>query len=312
MRSNTRSASTCFKEAAPKGADPLSFLRAETALATSPLFLSRELSLLCSVLVNGGQFADYLVVAGSTPVLAIRLTDTGRDRVSKNGIPVLQYARNRMRSGAVDGVLTALEACLRDLRSVPEAAPFAQMVPSQLHAKMAELRMIQQCEGSRLWVPSAYGTSLGLVRGVVPLNSQRACHGFFLMQPTLEKLMDSLSWAKRTRDLCRTWQAPLSWDFRMDRLRQGLPANDLYAYQLVRDFADMPLSTYFSKHENLLEKTSSLLGVDPDRCSYLEAAARIYRLCQDPQAAETGKDLVSYLMTPFRDIWKSLGYSANS
>lgn len=226
----------------------------EIILATSAPFRSGRLRLYCEAVINS-QPINYLVAADRTPLLAILLTGDGSTNYKEDGldgIPLLWLPREDMERGDPKEAISRLTSILADRREIPGLMRHRiDPIPPELHARMADLRMIWQRDG-HLWVPTEYGRGLGVVDGYLPLDGEGGyCHALFICTADRPLLDEALAFGRQRRE--NPFRGELPWARTLERARQGLPRSDAYAAGIARDFAMMPLAEYMASFPNELE-----------------------------------------------------------
>jgi len=185
-----------------------------------------------------------------------------------------------------------LEALLRDI--VGEMAyiwkPIWQCATLQVHPEGEDCSLISRrlvSEAENGWLPTELGEDCGLIA---------------LFTNDGGRVRQETHWSDATRkDLLGSRESKLiPLQIRENRLEKGLASSEAAAAKAVSEMAGLPLSDYLLSCPYItqadLQKLQTVLGL-PDGCSFLRAAAALYR-----RIAETPDEMGKARLTPLMGL----------
>lgn len=304
--------------------------RGEEALIRSEVFRRNNLTLHCNVpaqnlahavdpddsIWNAGHI-DYLVCRGPRAVLAVsllrdlqtadtvdgppQLKDGLRDPSGRKLLPCAMVSENDLLQGRTRFLLQALEQVL--------AASDRREFPCRIHVFTNEEfhRFSQPNKGllaltSRGTFITEYGVSYGIFR----IRTSTGRHNFCCFPQDLKKLEEA--------EFSQKIQIPnaVTFEERAERIRNGLPCSTDALTEMVRGFAETPLTEYLQDFPQQLERFQAILG---EQATYQDAARYISALmrreqpgvCAFNDRSTEGKQLMLDLAAP---VLASLPYAS--
>ena len=288
----------------------------EDALVSSPLFREHRLSLRRQLIYFIGDASwmeiEYLIVKDHIPILklqvsAFRLTYGDRSIDGNLYVPgtadnpswLVIYTKGKSLQDQVDDVTACLEPLLKSFDQPYRKRDTHVPVPQEYREAMARMCMIRM-QTDRIWSPTLYGASLGLIDGDQIQDDGQPCHTFFIPLERKAELDRALAWPGACRE--EESQAVLSLEQRLKKARQGLPSSNASAIAPVRAFGALRLADCLAPFPKYAEKLRQRFG---ELGTFQEAADRIFQVCvsgdMSHPAMKDCMDLMLDLMVPILD-----------
>ena len=260
------------------------------ALVQSPPFQHGSLRLYCGVPArhllpqNAPPLYDYLdfvICRGQDAVLAVKVGEAGPPscelRKAFSNPPTqkfLFYVENGKRgSYNTQKIVDKITRRLLEADSAGVRVSFCP-IPSKLLKSLADpsncvlKAHTMPKESMRLWFPTKYGRSLGILQGFRTDENNRVRPFLGCARECLDGLQETASWGEP--GIPELPQEPLDFAQRVNLASRGMILHPEPVMDLLRQLGDMPLTEYFCNHPEELRAFQNTL---PDAHTYWQAAA---------------------------------------